>query len=259
MASDDELIEAAPCPSCRSPLTVSAADLGHLVECPGCGTQFRARRTGPAAEPPPPPRPRRDDSPSSLRPQWDDREDDDRPRRSSGRPRFDDGESDGERDRDDDRYPEDRRRKGTPGSLVAIAVMNFVYAGLLLLCGVINGIMLALGEDAAPWLAGVQQNVPLAATIATFMLVTALVMLFAGILTLQRKGWGLTATALGLAAFTFLLDIVNIVVTVRKNPGAGGPDETAGIVCAISFESVFWLGYIVTNGILLAKAGRHFR
>ena len=137
--------------------------------------------------------------------------------------------------------------------------MNFVYAGLLLLCGVINGIMLALGEDAAPWLAGVQQNVPLAATIAMFMLVTALVMLFAGILALQRKGWGLTATALGLAAFTFLLDIVNIVVTVRNNRGAGGPDETAGIVCGASFEAVFWLGYLVTNGILLAKAGRHFR
>ena len=104
MASDDELIEAAPCPSCRSPLTVSAADLGHLVECPGCGTQFRARRTGPTTEPPPPPRPQWDDRPPSHRDR-DREEDDDRPRRSSGRPRFDDGESDGERDRDDDRYP----------------------------------------------------------------------------------------------------------------------------------------------------------
>jgi len=184
---------------------------------------------------------------------------DDRPRRSPGRPRFDDGESDGERDRDDDRYPEDRRRKGRPGSVVAIAVMNFVYAGLLLICGVVNGIMLAVGADGAPWMAGEEQNVPLAATIAGFMLVTALVMLFAGVLALQRKGWGLTAAALGLAAFTFLLDIVNIVLTVRNNQGAGGPDETAGIVCATSFEAVFWLGYLVTNGILLAKAGRHFR
>ena len=255
MPSEDDLIEASPCPNCRSPLTVAVSDLGHMVECPGCGTQFRARRTGPeaASPPPPPPRPERDDPPSSLRPRWDDREDDDRPRRPSGRGRFDD------RDYDDDRYPDDRRRRGTPGSVIALAVMHFVYAGLLLVCGVLNAVVLALGENAFGGMGGADRNKPLAVAIAAFMLVTALTMLFAGIFALQRKGWGVSATAIALAAFTFMLDIVNMVVNLGNMPRQGGPEETTGIVCAVAFEAIFWLGYLVTNGILLAKSSRHFR
>jgi hypothetical protein len=119
--------------------------------------------------------------------------------------------------------------------------------------------MLAIGDDDFRAMGGADRNMPLAVAIAAFMLVTALTMLFAGIFALQRKGWGLSAAAIGLAAFTFLLDIVNMVINLGNAPQQGGPEETSAIICVVAFETIFWLGYLVTNGILLAKASRHFR
>lgn len=248
MASDDELIEAAPCPSCQSPLTVSAADLGHLVECPGCGTQFRARRTAPAAEPPPPPRPQRDDPPS-FRDR--DREEDDRRRKGTpGRERYYERE-----DEIDDRPLRERR----PGSLTALAVMNFVYAGLMLVCGLLAAIIwLVVGDDlrqpGAP-----KPNLALDVLSLLAHATCGIVMLFAGTFALQRRGWGVSVGALLLAAVCLVLDMVDIAASVRGQAGPRDPDDEVGMVCGVASLAIFWLGYLVTNGILLAKAGRHFR
>lgn len=267
MAAEDDLIEAAPCPSCRSPLTVSADDLGHLVECPGCGTQFRARRAGPDAPPPPPrSRPREDDPPPRRRPR-DDRDDyddrdrfgEDRPRRSSGRSRFEDDDR-----YDDDRYDDRPRRTGTPGALIAMAVMDFVYGGLLLICGGLGTLgLFALNQNQGMMGMPPMNNMALEVGVVIGYLATAFVMIFAGILALQRKGYGLSVTAMALAALTFVLGLVNGILSIQNNQAAFGPGpqqaQEAGMVCGFVLLAVFWLGYLVTNGILLSKAGRHFR
>lgn len=259
MPADDDLIEAAPCPSCRSPLTVAVSDLGHLVECPGCGTQFRARRPGATSPSPPPPPARREER------REDPDEFDDRPRRSSGRTS---GRTSGrdrgfgrepERDRDsDDRY-EDRRRRERPGSVTALAVMHFVYAGLLLLCGVFGGLFLAFGAELIQGLGGPEPNWAMELLVLVSYFATGLVALFAGILTLQRKGFGLSMAAIGLACVSLLLGLVNAVMNIQADDEPAEPGEEVGMVCGFAILVLFWLGYIITAGILLSKAGRHFR
>ena len=263
MASDDELIEAAPCPNCRSPLTVSATDLGHLVECPGCGTQFRARRMGPDA--PPPPRRRDDDDPPPRRRPRDDDDDDrdrfgeERPRRTSGRSRFDD---DDDRDRDYDDRP---RKRKTPGALVALAVMDFIYGGILLICGVIQGVGLAFRNQLQAG-GGAPMNVPRELLLAFGYLGTAIILIFAGVMALGRKGYGLSVTAMLSAALMLVVGLVAGVMNIQEEQlqqqrmgVPQQPGEELGVFCFVAMLSVFWLGYLVTNGILLSKSGRHFR
>jgi len=267
MASDDDLIEAAPCPNCRSPLTVSAGDLGHLIECPSCGTQFRARRAGPEA-PPPPSRRRDEDPPPRRRPRDEEMDDrdrfgEDRPRRSSGRSRFDD---DRDRDYDDDRYDDRPSRRKTPGALVAMAVMDFVYGGILLICGGLGTVgLFAINQNQGMMGMPPMNNMAMEVGLVFCYLATALVMIFAGVMALQRKGRGLSVAAMGLAAITFVVGLVNFVMTLQnKQPGPfgggqGQPGQEVGMVCGFAMLAIFWLGYLVTNGILLAKSGRHFR
>lgn len=250
MPPDEELIEAAPCPSCRSPLTVAVADLGHLVECPSCGTRFRARRPETAPSPPPPPRRDRERERS-----WDDGErdrdrgdyDDDRPR---GRSRFDD------RDYDD----RDRPQRGTPGCLMALAVMNFVYAGLLLICGLLGAIGLAFVEELRAQ-GGPDPNMPLEVALVVGYFATGLVMLFAGVFALKRQGKGLCATAIALAVVLLLLGLVNGVLNIQQvnRMGPQPPGTEVGMACGVGLLVLFWLGYIITCGLMLSRAGRYFR
>jgi hypothetical protein len=216
------------CPNCRSPLTVAVSDLGHLVECPGCDTQFRARR--PAAEP------SRDD----VRP----------PRRQTERERVYE-----QQDEVDDRPRRERR----PGILTAVAVMDFVYAGLTLACSLLGTVIWLVFRDDLRQPGDPKPNLALDVVSLLAHLACGVVLLFAGTLVLQRKGWGLSVGALLLAAFCLVLDILDIALHVQGQAGPIDPDETASMVCGVVFLVVFWLGYLVTNGILLAKAGRHFR
>lgn len=280
MPAEDDLIEAAPCPNCRSPLTVAVADLGHLVECPGCGTQFRARRpgsaagpaTGPAASPPPPPR--REERREERRDDRDDEEDDGRPRRSAardGRDRYDEPERDRDRrsgrdggryyDDDDDRY-ETRRRPRRSSAATGLGVVNLVYAGLVLLCGC-GSVFLSF------WVKELIDNAPggpppgvkradidfalklLLIAGGVYILGSGL-FLAAGLTTLKQSPSGRTLTYMCIA-FSFLavgFQVVSLVIGAADGDLGENPQQLCGVVLAL----IAWIGYIITAFILLAKS-----
>lgn len=136
-------VDIAPCPKCKSELTVAEEDVGKEVECPHCQTVYVAERPKAKSgttlaksvrrpDAPPPPSKADDDSkkkPYTFKPKKekkkdspfleDDEDDDDRPKKKSSRRRDDDDDEDerpsrrrsSRRDDDDDDDDDDRPRK----------------------------------------------------------------------------------------------------------------------------------------------------
>ena len=260
-SDDDDLIDAAPCPKCKAPLAVSAADVGHLIECPSCGTQSRARR---ADGPPPADAPRRRD--------WDGEGDEER-RPSRGRERGDDREDRPARERDTgDEYADRRRgrsrfrddddsrpiRRPGQGAAVGAAVMNFVFAALALIEGACIGIfgvgLVADGPRGGPGGPfGSPENAGLVFLgFGVCNLVGVGLMIPAGIGLLMRRDYGRTlgflSAGLGLIyAFSIVVGFLVILTADR-----GGAPPVYGVVLLI-LGVLLWLAYAVTNLILLGK------
>jgi hypothetical protein len=268
MASEDDLIEAAPCPSCRSPLTVAVSDLGHLVECPGCGTQFRARRPGPAAEEPRPPRPARDEPPPRRRRDRDDEDefDDLRPRSPRSRDRFDDLDAESERDRD--RGYGDRRRptKVGSGAATGLGVVNLVFAGLVLLCGCLNvGLSFWLRDflkNAGPVPnvrpGQIEQELKIMLIAGAVYILGSGLFLAAGITVLKRSpvGRGLTFACVAFAVAAVLFQAITFAIAAQNGDLE---DIEPPQLCGAIFAPLLWIGYIITALILLSKSVRQFR
>ncbi len=113
------------CPACRRPLRVPESLLGQTVKCPSCAHTFGAPDSIEEAPPPPRPAPPPPEPPPG--PRFDDRYEEDRPRRRL---------PDDSRDYDD--YGYDRgpgRRDERPGKVQAIAIMTLVGGILATLLG----------------------------------------------------------------------------------------------------------------------------
>lgn len=276
MPDDDDLIDAAPCPKCKAPLAVAAADLGYLIECPSCGTQSRARRAEPSPSKSPPPATDRSadqtGDPAPRRRNWDgderdrepdrDRDEDDHEdRRPRGSVRGRDRSRDMDRhDRDDrrGRFRDDdfdRPRRPGQGAAVGAAVMNFSFAAVALLGAICGGFVAAnaysegrRGDQDAPF--GSNQTASL-----VFMgfgvcnLLGVGLMIPAGIGLLQRRDYGRT---LGfLSAGLGLIYALGLIIIMLAILSAARGSEPAVVVFGIPI--LLWLAYSVTNLILLGK------
>jgi hypothetical protein len=265
MPTDDEAVDAAPCPKCKAPLRVAAADLGYLIECPGCGTQSRARRADPPKGAPKP-----DDAP--RRRDWgenDDRggrdrdreEDDDR--RDRRRPERDDGDEYAHRRRRPRRRPRDDDFDDAPpprpghGAAVGVAVMNFIFAALALLEGVCGGFVASMafsegrrGDFDAPF--GSNNTAGLVFLgFGVCNLIAAALMVPSGIGLLTRRNYG---RILGyLAAIFGLLNVLWFVILLIGFSGRMR-DPESGFFFLI--PAVIWVAYTVTVLILLSKVRR---
>ena len=268
MPSDDDLIDAAPCPKCKAPLAVSAADLGHLIECPSCGTQSRARR---ADGPPPADAPRRRD--------WDGEGDEERrPTRGRDRDRADDQDDRPARERDTgDEYADRRRGRGRSrddyddrpirrpgqGAAVGAAVMNFVFAAFALIEGVcigIGGVGLlsegrrGFGGGGGPF--GGPENAGLVFLgFGVCNLVGVGLMIPAGIGLLMRRDYGrmLGFLSAGLGLIYAFSIVVGFLVIISEEQGGAPP---VGGVVLFLLGVLLWLAYAITNLILLGKVRR---
>jgi ribosomal protein L37AE/L43A len=112
--STNEQVEVTPCPGCQARIAVARVDLGTVVECPYCVTQFVAN----AAE--------RGDRPSRRRkPPSDAGDRRDKPTRLSRRQ-----EDDDDRDDDDEEDRPRRRRKayddGVPSNVKTVGVLMLI-------------------------------------------------------------------------------------------------------------------------------------
>lgn len=271
MPADEDLIDAAPCPKCKAPLAVAAADLGYLIECPSCGTQSRAKRADPPAGKSAPPAPSGDRAadPPPRRRNWDgderepdrdrDREGDDRRGRDRSRDmdRHDRDDRRGRgRYRDDDF--DDRPPRPGQGAAVAAAVMNFIFAGLAL----IEGLCVGIGGSAAlidgprggggrgpfgsPETAGV-----VFLGFGVCNLIGVGLMIPAGVGLLQRRDYGRTLgfLAAGLGMVFALAIVVLFLVILSEDRGA----PPAGAIVLFILPVLLWLAYSITNLILLGK------
>lgn len=275
-ADEDDLIDAAPCPKCKAPLAVAAADLGYLIECPSCGTQSRARRAdAPAGKSPPPAQSGdRADDPPPRRRNWDgdeereserDREDDRDDRRPRGSDRGRDRRRDMDRHdrddrrsrfRDDDEY--DRPRRPGQGAAVGAAVMNFIFAGLALiegLCVGIGGSAVLIdgprgggrgGPFGSPETAGV-----VFLGFGVCNLIGVGLMIPAGVGLLQRRDYGRTLGFLSAGLGMIYALAIVVLFLVLMSEGRGAPP--AGAVVFFILPVLLWLAYAITNLILLGK------
>lgn len=221
----DELIPAAPCPTCRREPQLTADRIGHVVRCRGCGTRFRA---APAAPSPPTP-----GEPADAEP---------RPRRDSagnadGNP-YDDGYG---------RFEEEH----TPGRVVALAVMHFVYCGLLSVCGILSAVFVQVYPKALPG----PHVTPSARTflyvIHALMVLAAVPLLVAGWQTLQKRPAARTWGVVGLALAGLLLAVNLVQVALNLPLFTGLPGETTDIMCGLTYQLLFWLGYMIPVGVML--------
>lgn len=225
MTTDDEsdgLAPAAPCPTCRRELRVTADRFGQVVRCRGCGTRFRAAPAPsgePTAEHPPP-------QPGIRR------------RHAADENPYDDGYG---------RFEEAH----TPGRVVALATMHFVYCGLLSVCGVLSSVFVQVYPKALP-------GPHLAPSARTFlhvihvaMVLAAVPLLIAGLRVLRKRPSGRPWSVAGMAAAGVLL-LVNLVQMALQLPVfTGTPGETTDIMCGLTYQLIFWLGYLIPVGVLL--------
>lgn len=163
------------CPACNASLRVPESLFGKRVKCPKCEGMFVAATDAPAAYPtlPPPSAPAYEEL---DRPYQDDGEDDfDRPRR--------------------------RRRRTQGGAVTAIAVVNFVLGGLVLLCGVIAfGVGAVVGGVIFQGQKGAADLRPLAGlggffaglliAFALLYLLVGTLLIVAGVGVVKRRPWG---------------------------------------------------------------------
>lgn len=258
MPADDDLIDAAPCPKCKAPLAVAAADLGYLIACPSCGTQSRAKRAESPKSPPP--------SATAAEPlprkrNWDgDHEDEDDDRRPRGRDRsrdmdrHDRDDRRGARFRDDDLDDRPIRRPGQ-GAAVAAAVMNFIFAAVALVEGLCVGIggsaALLEGRRGGGGPFGGPENTGLVFLgFGVCNLIGVGLMIPSGIGLLQRRDYGRTLgfLAAGLGLIYALAIVVLFLVILSEERGPPG-----AAVVVVVIPVLLWLAYAITNLILLGK------
>jgi len=125
--------EVTQCPECQRKLNVADDQLGGLVRCPVCATEFTAERyvasrsapVAPEPEPPPPPPRPRDDR------DYDDRDYDDRPSRRRGR--YGRG------------YGYAKPHRGSTVQALGILCICFCWAGIV--CWIMGGMALAFASQ----------------------------------------------------------------------------------------------------------------
>ncbi len=227
MPPADRPIPAAPCPTCRRPPEAWSGDVGRVVRCEGCDTRFRialvaptdAQAPVPEDEPPAPPELVRDANP------------------------YDDGYG---------RFEE----VTTPGRVAALAVMHFVYCGLLSVCGILSSVLLRAYPTILPGPDVLPSHRVYAHALHGLMAVASVVLLVAGMTTLRRRPaarvW--SVVAMSVAGVLLLLNLGDMVLNLPVF--AGRPGETAGVLFGVIYHLVFWLGYLIPVGSLLASGSR---
>lgn len=230
MPRDDSPAPAAPCPTCLLVPEVTAEEFGRAVRCEGCGTLFRAVAAPPA------------EAPADVEPP-DAAESADAPRPRSPRNPYDDGYG---------RFDEEH----TPGRVVALATMHFVYCGLLSVCGILSSVFLEVYPKALPGPDVARGAKTFVHIIHVLMVLAALVPLVAGIQTLRKRPTARVWTIIALVVAGVLL-VLNLVQVVLNLPAfTGVPGETSSVMCGASYQLLFWLGYMIPVGVLLASAGK---
>ena len=225
MPTADRPIPAAPCPTCRRPLDARSGEVGRVVRCVGCGTRFRVAL---AVEVAPQPDPDEPEAP---------------PRRAAtdaGNP-YDDGYG-----RFDDTV--------TPGRVVALATMHFVYVGLLSVCGILSSVLLRVypailpGPDVPP------NHRVFAHALHVLMVVGSVVLLIAGLMVLRRRPSGRvwSMVSIGVAGLLLVLSLADIALELQT--ATGQPGGMFGVMWGILYQFFFWLGYIIPVSMLLAAA-----
>ena len=226
MPPADRPIPAAPCPTCRRPPEARSGDVGRVVRCDGCDTRFRIALVGPSEEQAPVPD---DDSPAP-------------PERARDANPYDDGYG---------RFEE----VTTPGRVAALAVMHFVYCGLLSVCGVLSSVLLRAYPTILPGPDVLPGHRVYAHALHGLMVVASVVLLVAGMTTLRRRPaarvW--SVVAMSVAGLLLLLSLGDTMLNLPVF--AGRPGETAAVLFGVIYHLVFWLGYLIPVGSLLA-AGR---
>jgi len=225
MPPDDRPIPAAPCPTCLRPLAARSGEVGRVVRCDGCGTRFRvalAVEVAPLPDPdePEPPRRRAKVDAGNL---YDD-----------GYGRFDE--------------------TVTPGRVVALATMHFVYVGLLSVCGVLSSVLLRVypvilpGPDVAPG------HRVFAHALHVLMVVGSVVLLVAGLTVVRRRPSGRVWSMVGVGVAALLLALSLADIAFNIPPLVGQPGGMGGVMWGILYQVFFWLGYIIPVSMLLAAA-----
>jgi hypothetical protein len=250
-------IEIEPCPGCQAKLTVEPGDLGKDVECPYCKTAYIAKDPNARRKTPPTKRARVEEVD-----EYDD--DDDRLRRR--RDRFGEDRDDDDDDIDDNRPR--RRRKGSrgtgkSGAVTTVAILNFVFGGLGLLCSCgmfgLGAVSREIFQRAAAQ--GNGQKLPLDPdmmmvifmVLGVMYLVLAILMIIAGIGLQQRKPYGrfLTFATASLAILLALFGCVSLVGNVVAGQGAG--------ILGALFGILLWGGYGVFALITMIRCDREFQ
>ena len=227
MPPADRPIPAAPCPTCRRPPEAWSGDVGRVVRCAGCDTRFRIALVAPTDAQAPVP----DDEPPAPPEQ---------PRDANV---YDDGYG---------RFEE----VTTPGRVTALAVMHFVYCGLLSVCGVLSSVLLRAYPTLLPGPDVLPSQRVYAHALHGLMVVASVVLLVAGMTTLRRRPaarvW--SVVAMSVAGLLLLLNLGDMVLNLPVC--AGRPGEMVGVFFGVIYHLVFWLGYLIPVGSLLASGGR---
>ncbi len=223
MPPTDRPIPAAPCPTCRRPPAARSGDVGRVVRCHGCGTRFRvalAATVAPLAG-------------------------DEAEAEATAPPAnpYDDGYG---------RFEETT----TPGRVVALATLHFVYCGLLSVCGVLSSVLLRVYPTALPGPDVAAGNRVFTHGLHALMVAASVVFLTAGLTALRRRpsarAW--TVVALCVAGVLLVLNLADMVLNLPVFTGL--PGETAGVMFGAIYQLVFWVGYLAPVGSLLSAAGR---
>lgn len=252
-ASSD--IEIEPCPGCQAKLTVEASDLGKEVECPYCKTTYVAK--DPNAKP---------KKSISKRPSVVEEDEDDLPRRKKDRFGEDRDESRDDEDEIDDNRPrrrkKSRRGSGKSGSVTTVAILNYVFGGLGLLCSCgmfgFGAMIRDLFQRAAAQGRGQQLPIDPDVMMVIFMvlgvvyLILAILMIVGGIGLQQRKPYGryITFATSIIAILLALFSCVSLVGNIIAGQGAG--------ICGALFGILLWGGYGVFALITMIGSGREF-
>ena len=227
MPPADRPIPAAPCPTCHRPPEAWSGDVGRVVRCAGCDTRFRIALVAPTDAQAPVP----DDDPPTP------------PELAREANVYDDGYG---------RFDE----VNTPGRVVALAVMHFVYCGLLSVCGILSSVLLRAYPTILPGPDVVPSHRVYAHVLHGLMVVASVVLLAAGMVTLRRRPaarvW--SVVAMSVAGLLLLLSLGDLALNLPTFTGR--PMEATSVLFGVIYHLVFWLGYLIPVGSLLSSGSR---
>ena len=226
MPPADRPIPAAPCPTCHRPPVAWSGDVGQVIRCEGCGTRFRVVLAATVS-----PTEGEDGAEEAAAPP------------ARGANPYDDGYA---------RFEETT----TPGRVIALATMHFVYCGLLSVCGILSSVLLRVYPTALPGPDVAAGNRVFTHGLHALMVAASVVFLTAGLTTLRRRPsaqvW--TVIALSVAGVLLVLNLADLVLNLPQFTGQ--PGETTGVMFGAIYQLLFWIGYLAPAGSLLSSVGR---